>query len=1060
MFDDTSESPNPFPGLRAFEPDEDHLFFGREDQIDELLTRLRKTRFLSVVGTSGSGKSSLIRSGLIPSLYSGFMTKAGSSWRVAVMRPGSDPIGNLAAALNDPQVLGSDEQDFAEMNLALLETTLHRSALGLVEAVRQARLEEGENLLVLADQFEELFRFKQNIRIRDSKDSALAFVKLLLEATQQDEVPVYVVLTMRSDFIGNCTEFSGLAEAINDGQYLVPRMTREERKAAIVGPVAVGGAEISPRLVLRLLNDVGDNPDQLPILQHALMRTWDRWEGHHADDEPVDLRHYEATGTMEAALSQHAEEAFGELDSAREQRIAELMFKALTDTGSDARGVRRPTPLAEICELTGAEQDEVIAVIERFRAPGRTFLMPPPGTPLSADSVIDISHESLMRTWERLIEWVGEEASSAQIYLGLSKAAALYQEGKAGLYRDPELQIAANWREKNQPTEDWAVRYDVAFERAMLFLKYSEKEHELEIAEKERQRRKQLLMAKRMMYGAAFVALIILGFGLYSFQQKMIADVAAEDARVAQEEAERQAEEANRQKREVEKQRQVAEDERAKALEEQRKAEEERERAEEQQRIAEEQEQIAVAERQRAKEQEREALEQKARAEREAEAAEAARKEAEAAEAEAKRQRAEASRLGLLALSRALAVQAPQLRKAEQKQLSALLALQAHRLYRQGGGEGSDPDVFRALLLTLGRLEEGEKTSFSNHGDAVRALTPAPRGRVAFTGGADGKVLRFDFSSSDGPTVVADSATEVRSLSVAAGGELLAVGGFDGSLRLFEHQRPEATRRDLIVPVTAAVEDGAAAAPKGAESVNALAFDGGGLLASGDTSGRLRLWAVDGGTELAPLAGQPGSRIHALAFAPGGDLLAAAAVERGILLWDLRESGAEPRQLGAGNKIRAVAFSGDGKLAGGTGDGPVLVWDDPVSTASPTHELLQHESGVTGLDFGRDSRQLASASLDGKVVVWDLELAAKLQPIVLDDNEDWVWSVGFVDGGARVVSGGADDTVRIWPTSTDPLAAQVCDLAGRNLSSEEWAEYVPPEIEYETLCPGLSAEAR
>ena len=114
---------NPFPGLRPFEPDEDHLFFGREKEIDELLRRLRASRFLSVVGTSGSGKSSLVRSGLIPSLYSGFMVTAGSTWRVATLRPGEDPIGHLAAALNRPDVLGT-EGEMASTNRVLLEATL------------------------------------------------------------------------------------------------------------------------------------------------------------------------------------------------------------------------------------------------------------------------------------------------------------------------------------------------------------------------------------------------------------------------------------------------------------------------------------------------------------------------------------------------------------------------------------------------------------------------------------------------------------------------------------------------------------------------------------------------------------------------------------------------------------------------------------------------------------------------------------------------------------------------------------------------------------------------
>src|ERR1700758_3977416 len=111
---------NPFPGLRPFGPNEDHLFFGREKQIDELLRRLRSGRFLSVVGTSGSGKSSLVRSGLIPSLQSGFMARAGSSWRIVVMRPGEDPIGPLADCLSAPDVLGTD-REFASTNRVLIE---------------------------------------------------------------------------------------------------------------------------------------------------------------------------------------------------------------------------------------------------------------------------------------------------------------------------------------------------------------------------------------------------------------------------------------------------------------------------------------------------------------------------------------------------------------------------------------------------------------------------------------------------------------------------------------------------------------------------------------------------------------------------------------------------------------------------------------------------------------------------------------------------------------------------------------------------------------------------
>ena len=265
---------NPFPGLRPFDLDEEHLFFGREGQADALLARLNQTGFLAVVGASGSGKSSLVRAGLLPSLYSGFLSQASSRWRVALMRPGTAPIRNLAAALNQPEVFGPDPDD-ADRDLygQLTETTLRRGDLGLAEVAKQSRMAARESLLVVVDQFEELFRFKRMAGTVAAENEAAAFVKLLLAAVRQPEAPVYMVLTMRSDFLGDCAQFRDLPEAINDSQYLIPRMTRDQRRSAIEGPVAVGGARIMPRLVNRLLNDMGDNPDQLPILQHALMRT-------------------------------------------------------------------------------------------------------------------------------------------------------------------------------------------------------------------------------------------------------------------------------------------------------------------------------------------------------------------------------------------------------------------------------------------------------------------------------------------------------------------------------------------------------------------------------------------------------------------------------------------------------------------------------------------------------------------------------------------------------------------------------------------------------------------
>src|SRR5262245_2511998 len=263
---------NPFPGLRCFLSEEDYLFFGRHQQIEDLLRRLRSNRLVAVVGTSGSGKSSLVRAGLLPAVLGGGMAQTGSAWDIAVMRPGGSPLTHLARALCEAGLYDADAEDV----LFHLQATLNRSRNGLLEAIRQSRAAAGSKLLLVVDQFEELFRFHR--ASATSQEEAIGFVKLLLHATQQAEQTVYVVLTMRSDFLGECSQFLGLAEAVNDGEFLIPRMTRDQIQEAIEGPIRVRGAAIAPRLLFRLLNDVQDSQDQLPVLQHALMRTWDLWQ--------------------------------------------------------------------------------------------------------------------------------------------------------------------------------------------------------------------------------------------------------------------------------------------------------------------------------------------------------------------------------------------------------------------------------------------------------------------------------------------------------------------------------------------------------------------------------------------------------------------------------------------------------------------------------------------------------------------------------------------------------------------------------------------------------------
>src|SRR5271166_6089161 len=513
---------NPFPGLRPFREEEEYLFFGRENQVDVMVDKLAARRFLAVVGTSGSGKSSLVNCGLRPALRRGVMSNAGSAWRLAQFRPGGDPIKALAGALAQRGVL-FNALDLGERTLEeMIAATLEMSNLGVVDLFEQAQHEGQANLLLIVDQFEELFRYRvlpsSSQEPKQTDERAVAFMNLLLQAVKSEH-PIYVVLTMRSDFLGDCARFPGLPEAVNEGQYLVPRLTREERRSAITGPIAVGGGEISPVLLTRLVNDVGDNPDQLSILQHALNRTWAQWQREHHAGEPISLSHYEAIGTMAHALDRHAERAFAELTTERQKKICEVVFQALTDKGTDARGIRRPTDFATLCAVANASAAEVAPVLEVFRKPSRSFLMPPAGEPLEPGATVDISHESLMRVWIRLRDWVEREAESAAQFCRLAQNAMLHAKGAAGLLTEPELSLMLEWQQTWQPTSAWAGRYHGGFEQAVFFLEQSRNARDATLLlEKEESRR--ALHRARVVAVIFFLAFVVaLGLAVYAFSQ-------------------------------------------------------------------------------------------------------------------------------------------------------------------------------------------------------------------------------------------------------------------------------------------------------------------------------------------------------------------------------------------------------------------------------------------------------------------------------------------------------------------------------------------------------------
>jgi formylglycine-generating enzyme required for sulfatase activity len=461
----------PYPGLRPFERDDADVFFGRETHVNAMIDRLADRRLLTVTGTSGSGKSSLVRAGLLEALEMGLLAKAGRAWRFAILRPGAHPMEELARALLRALGLGADD--------STEDGPPDRGPLSIIEELRDRPLADSANLLILVDQFEELFRFQGSA----GSEEAETFAAVLLASRQQRDIPIYVVITMRSDFLGDCARFEDLAEAIGEALYLCPRLRGDQIIAAIEGPAKVFGGDVEAALITRLLEDMGANPDQLPLMQHVLSQLWDQAKERDPKKPLLSLRDYLKDEGLKGSLSLHADRIFDAVtkDDPARSDTARRLFCLLTDGETAERAVRRPVHVKEAMEVTGEPLEKIASIADPYRKP--SFVMPPSDRPLREDTVLDICHESLIRQWERIAEWVRSEANSAEQYHELERRAQRWRsikgsEKEAVLLTGADLDVVLAWRGRERPNAAWAARYGSEFALAMQFLDASEAHRE------------------------------------------------------------------------------------------------------------------------------------------------------------------------------------------------------------------------------------------------------------------------------------------------------------------------------------------------------------------------------------------------------------------------------------------------------------------------------------------------------------------------------------------------------------------------------------------------------
>jgi DNA-binding SARP family transcriptional activator len=362
----------PYQGLQYFDEADADRFFGRERLTAQLVRRLRAESFLAVIGASGSGKSSVVRAGLVPAL------KHGGATEVRILTPTAHPLAELTARLLPDGANGADRA-------AMLEE-ISRDPRGLRRVLaRMAGADRG--LVLVIDQFEELFTLCRDRFERE------AFTENLLAAAE-GEGPVTVVIALRADFYAQCAEYGRLRQAVAEHQEYVGPMALLELRRAIEGPAERGGWELEAGLVEVLLRDVGEEPGALPLLSHALLETWRRRKG-----RQLTVAGYAAAGGVQGAIAQTADAVFATRLSATQRSTARRIFLELTELGEGTPDTRRR---ASIGELVGRPEDEpVVREVLQVLADARLVTLD--------HCAAEVAHEALIREWPSLREWLNED---------------------------------------------------------------------------------------------------------------------------------------------------------------------------------------------------------------------------------------------------------------------------------------------------------------------------------------------------------------------------------------------------------------------------------------------------------------------------------------------------------------------------------------------------------------------------------------------------------------------------------------------------------------------------
>ncbi len=1031
------ETKNPYKGLRAFQQADAADFFGRTEMIARVLRRLqesvKQSNFLAVIGPSGSGKSSLVKAGVLPGLRSGRIPGS-DDWFYAEMVPSHAPLEELSSAL-----LSVSTVDLPDMVY-----TLRDNDDGLAQGVLEALPDPNSKLVLMIDQFEELFT-----QVEKESDRQ-RFLDLILNAVNAEDSPVIIIATLRADFYDRPLLYQGFGELIRSRTELVLPLNDDELRESIEGPAARVGAVLEQGLVDLIIGDVREQPGALPLLQYALTELFERREG-----ALLTKSAYREIGGTLGALAKRAEEVFLRFDEVG-QNMARQMFLRLVTLGEGQEDTRRRILQSEL--LTLGDREVVESVIDRF---GRYRLLTFDRDDATRGATIEVAHEALIRQWERLREWLLESRNDVRLERELYTAASNWQAAR----KDRSYLIAGN---RLAMFEDWSHSSDLRlneleldFLGASLAARAKREAVERERAERERlleqQKQRNLRIAAAVFAVAAVVAVIL---SLVAFdqsnranEQRAIADeqrVIAEDARVVAEEQQGIAEDALH----------LAEIKERKNLS------------------------LALA-----------ANARTALSEHEPALALPVVIEAshvfEPLEAEVMRV------LGAAAFS-----PGPRFRFTDSPRTILGVAFTSDGMIgayagsegviylvntRTGENVGSiatdspvnaiafsrDDSLVAAALsdMTVGiwQLDDGsERYRLRGHEDIVTDVEFSADGLTLASSSADTTVRLWDAESGAALHTLAAHIDYVFKLSFSPDGSRLvsssAAIGVGESDRTPEHNT-------IQVWDVASGENTLTIPPDGIGFIRDVEFspDGTRIAAttwSGASGGTARFYAADTGEEVQRIYAHRDT-IANLEFAPDGALLATASRDQSVRLWDIDKGVLVTSYVGLGDRIQDIEFSPDGETlliglgeAGNYPDGSdnpadssAYLWD--LRNRTQTQVYTGHSNWAWAADISPGGSLIASGSgplffpaslddLDASVRIWDAKTGR--QAIAMQGHTHTVDSVKFLPDGQHLLSASWDGTMRLWDLGTG-REAQRYKIPYESGSS-------PPRVYMVELLPG------